>query len=365
MDNPTALGVYIFAGGFTRGILRAGFNVVGQLEDGPFGVETSRHNHPAVPVVDNYPEWFLGSIRQVDFVYSNPPCAPFSNAGVSTEKKGVFNTWWRNDPRTSCITRTFSVLENVRPHFWAWESVQGAFKRGRPLVEQLTRQALEMGYSATYVLMNAAHLGVPQVRRRFFCLFHDHVIEDWQYPPVEDRPNYVMTVRSAFRQLYASGYKPSSDDTQKHSQGLHDVLIHTPQGGSLRKTWEKLHPPETWKRKAKGHVIGRPGFNKRRLDYDKVGETVIGGPVQFHPEEDRFLSLREVATLCGYPYDYQFIGTSLNDMYAQVARAVMPPVGHWLGGVVKKSLAAGLRESGNIHLVDLEKGHTERIEQCT
>ena len=196
--TQTALGVYIFAGGFTLGVKEAGFEILAQFEDGAYGVETTRKNHPGLDVFDDQKSWPSERYEgKIGFLYGNPPCAPFSNAGISSLKKGKMHDHWKRDERTNCILRMFEVLEIARPTVWAWESVQLAFKRGRPMIDELTERAAAMGYSASYVLMNAVHLGVPQIRRRFFCVFHKVAI-DWEYPIPPPEP---MTVGDAWKAI--------------------------------------------------------------------------------------------------------------------------------------------------------------------
>lgn len=358
-QQPTAVGAFIFAGGFTLGVKRAGFEVLAQLENGKFGVATTERNHPGLPVhVDpaTWPTAELGA-RGVDFVYGNPPCAPFSVANASPLKKGMHHDWWKRDARVSCIHQEFSLLETLKPRVWAWESVQPAFTRGRELVDELTHVAGTLGYSASYVFENSAHLGVPQQRRRFFCVFHDVRI-DWQYP--DPKTVKMVTVREAFDALNATGlntppvaYKNTYKD---------EFIAQMIPGEGPRETWERLNPEETWVRDSKGKVKGRPGFNSRRLVWDKPSNVHIGGAHLYHPEEHRLTSVKESQVICGYPPSYEFVATSVGDCYTQMARAVMPPVGQWLGENVIRAVRTNDRiTQPEVWLQNLEKGITERL----
>lgn len=357
----TALGVYIFAGGFTLGTRRAGFEVLGQLEDGPYGVATTRRNHPDVPVHPDRERWPLAELAgKVDYVYGNPPCAPFSNAGISHKKIGMMGDWWRNDPRAQCVTRMFGVLEAVRPKVWAWESVQPALRRGRELVDELTHVAQALGYQATYVLVNGAHLGVPQVRRRVFFVFHTVAI-DWQYDrvpamTVRDAWEPILSGRVADTELSASGLPPRY---LTRDSAYMDVLSRTPPGGSLRRIWEREHPPETHVRTAHGTVRGRPRFLDSRLAWDRPSPTLTGGETKFHPDAPRYITLLEQQLLCGYPEGYVFEGNTMANRRAQTAQAVMPPTGEWLGRNVMRALEADVPAdpSAPPTLADLETGH--------
>lgn len=329
-DRPTALGVYIFAGGFTLGVKRAGFNVLAQLEDGRFGVETTRRNHPGLPVHTTLDSWPLEKFRgKVDFVYGNPPCAPWSTAGISHKWKGQdFKTKYLRDPRTSCVYSLFNVLKVVRPKVWAWESVTPALKKGYTMVKELTDGAAAMGYSTTYVLLNSKDLGVPQQRYRFFCVFHKIKIP-WQYPRVSEFTTVREAIKNVPFDLLTDVYPPSKN--------FEKILKHTKEGEGLATAFNRMYPPDKRVLNHRGHVIGRPAFSQFRAFWDKPAGTIIGGAHMFHPVEDRVLSVPETAVLCTYPADYEFIGP-LGDRYCQIARAVMPDVGMWLGDNVRRAL---------------------------
>ena len=68
-----------------------------------------------------------------------------------------------------------------------------------------------------------------------------------------------------------------------------------------------------------------------RLAWDRPAPTVTrecshpGNGRYSHPEQDRLLTVREMALLQGFPADYQFLG-SLSFKYRQIGDAVPPMV---------------------------------------
>lgn len=77
MPRPTALGAYIFAGGFTVGVKRH-FDVLAHLEgDGGYGASSVRLNYPKLPIFygpDRWPLDELAARPTIDLIYGNPPC---------------------------------------------------------------------------------------------------------------------------------------------------------------------------------------------------------------------------------------------------------------------------------------------------
>jgi site-specific DNA-cytosine methylase len=105
----------------------------------------------------------------------------------------------------------------------------------------------------------------------------------------------------------------------------------------------------------KQYRVGRPPFLSWRIAFDKPMRTSGGTPNFIHPWKMRYLSTFETQLLCGYPEDYEFVG-SMIDVYAQISKAVTPPAGRWIAGEVKRALLADKpRKNRGLRLVDFIK----------
>jgi len=166
----TAVGAYVFAGGFTIGVKKH-FDVLCHLEESNYGVATARRNFTGLSIHVGIDSWPIDDLanRKIDFVYGNPPCAAWSQAGSAGHRGGS----WVDSPLVDCTRRHFDLLKTISPRVWAWESVQNAWTKGESFVRELADVAADLGYSTTVWLHDAAHLGVPQHRRRFFMICHD------------------------------------------------------------------------------------------------------------------------------------------------------------------------------------------------
>ncbi|KKL13372.1 hypothetical protein LCGC14_2526410, partial [marine sediment metagenome] len=339
--RPTALGVYIFAGGFTCGVSDH-FDVAAQLEEGNFGAATTRANFPTLPVFTKREEWpSVDRLRELspDLIYGNPPCAAWSAAGST---KGRGKDRWRTDPRVDFHRNMVKTCLDVSPTVWAFESVTQMLSHGKDLVDGFTETAQDAGYSVTTLLTDGLNHGLAQRRRRAFFVAHK-VELDWGDPqPVWKTVGDVL-----------QGVEPW--DYPREHENAHRLLPRLKQGGRLRDIFDEEYPPGT---------KGRPSFILRRLRWDEPSRSIAGNADYIHPLEDRMLAPNELAALCGYPADYQWVG-SLHGLYQQVGRAVLPNVASWLAGVVSHGVrrARSEVEPGMYHLDFLKRAealHKER-----
>lgn len=346
MRKLTAVGAYIFAGGFTLGMSKY-FRVLAHLEDGLHGVATTRLNFPRLPVYTEVRRWPLAELARLkpDVLYSNPPCAAWSAAGIrSAADHARERDRWRTDARVSCVHNCFEAFRQLQPDVWVWESVPRALTSGWEFVQGLTRECTERGYAVTYLVQEASLLGVPQRRRRFMFIAHKYEI-----PWTPGDPSNRVTVGQALR-----GVRP--DIELKLGRKFRRVLVSMrDRVGGIRGFWDERHPVKTRAtrklRDGRRQFVGRPHFLSVRLDPDDVAPTMVGGANWFHWREHRHVSPRESAVLCGFPVSYRW---SSPKPYAEIAQGVMPPVAAWLAKHLARSLRARAPASG-VRRVDIAK----------
>lgn len=333
----TAVGSYIFAGGFTIGVEQS-FKVLAHLEGGPYGVKTFKLNRPDIPVYQDPATWPYENFGHVNFLYCNPPCAPFSVAGRSIYH-GKDN--WRTDLRMSCHDHCFGAAYSLEPDAYCVESVPAAFTRGRELFDRRAEEAMSRGYSVTHLLEDARWFGLPQKRKRYMFIAHRHELEmhktNWQP---------VVPLLPFLEELPDAGFYPKFKDPAKL-----EVVKATPQGTGTRGAWMQLNPdPDKWERHA-GGVKGRPRFCEYRAAADRPMGAYIGNFV-IHPKKHRFLGLEEVKAVCGFPPEWKFYDE--RKAFSEVARGVLPPVGAWVARSVAQSIRRGKQvTSPSVRVLDL------------
>lgn len=327
-EAPTAIGAYIFAGGFTLGVSKH-FRVKAHLEGSWYGVKTSQLNFPGLDAYVKSPLWPLEQLHgrhDTAFLYCNPPCAPFSQAGATM--RGGTNAW-KTDPRLKCWKECFVAFEALQPTVFAVESVVRAYTAGEPFIRGLEELVHQMGYSTTHVFVDAKNFGMAQKRKRYFFVAHK-VEMDF------DRPTYLHpVVNDILATVTDPGYIPRWKDKS------HEALVpFLPSHASFRAMWEELYDSSECERNAQGGVVGRPRIFIHRVD----GEDLIGtitGDYFVHPTEDRFLGMNELKVLNGFPQDYWLEGPP-GGHASLLARGVCPDVAEWLAGRARAAVDRGV-----------------------
>lgn len=331
MDKPTALGAHIYAGGHTVGVRQAGFDAPVHLEEWTFGVETAKRNLGVEVRVgpENWrPREFQGL---VNWLYSNPPCAAFSVAGVKNGARkaaGANVDRWRADARMQHTLRCFDLVDEVEPDVFSWECVAQAEKAHEFQADRV-RFCHERGYDAHCLLLDVADCGLPSRRRRFFFVASR----------LEFDARRPCSPRSCPREAWA-GLDPGP--LLPGSKTNIAVLRTMPPGrGDLAEHWTRVNCGTKRQEHDTGGAIahGRPGFVNKRLGWDEPAFTVAGGQHLFHPDECRPITPAEQAALLGYPRGYEFVGAP-SSQYAQIGKAVTPPAGRWLGEQVMRAVTA-------------------------
>lgn len=341
----TAVAAYVYAGGFSVGVRRAGFDVLCHLEgDNGYGVPDAKLNWPELPIYFGPSRWPMKELSDfgVDFLYANPPCAIFSAMGIRTTRGAE---GWRTDARLDHWWDSFRALEQVRPRAWALESVCQAYTTGRGVIDEMTKRALMMGYSVSHLFISAMNHGIPQDRKRFFIVAHKQPrfrpqLLNYAPPP---------TCGEAMAEVGDPGeYTPLNEN---HRLALRECQP----GERLCNAWMRLNPNFDENRNDRGQVIGRPSFQDRRLDPAEVMGAFLGDKF-FHWEQERLLGVNEMKALCGYPQDFK-LAPPQRGWPSMLARAVMPPVGEWLARSVASTLSDAEGSWGDRRVFKVDTRH--------
>ncbi|MFT0802971.1 DNA cytosine methyltransferase [Bacillus swezeyi] len=148
-------------GGMSAGFQNAGFSILKAYEIWEPAIQTYKLNfeHPVVKQDISNVKEVLTDLKKmdVDMVIGGPPCQDFSHAGK------------RIEGTQADLTMAYAqIIRNIKPKWFVMENVDRAQKS---LAYSRARSYFkEANYGLTEIVLDASKCGVPQKRRRFFCI---------------------------------------------------------------------------------------------------------------------------------------------------------------------------------------------------
>lgn len=294
------------AGGLDLGFKMAGHEIVWANDLYGDAVETYRANIGNHIVCEDIATIPSKDIPPCDIVIGGFPCQGFSVANTKRHE---------GDSRNKLYLQLLRVIRDKKPKFFVAENVKGIlhFAKGKAFAKIL-EDMRGLGYRVQTRLFNTADYGVPQKRERVvFVGVRNDVEFDYAFPePTHGKDGDGLWGRERWVGIGAAlAILPDPDkpnDIPNHSYSKYKLNFN-------------------------GYIGHRP------IDPDKPAPTVTargddkGGVVILpHPNGLRRMTGRELATVQGFPLDFEFKGP-LSSVYRQIGNAVPPPFA--------KAIAAG------------------------
>jgi len=271
-------------------------------------------------------------LESVDVVNTVCPCAGLSSLSTSASSTNEANDWM--------ITSAKYVLENVQPKvFWGENAPRLASKMGEPVVEKLRKIADANGYTFSLLQTKSILHGLSQTRdRSFYFFWKDDMVPMLDY--IQEPPgNIAQDIRDAGNRAFDPMSKilcndkiPSENPYYRYVlEVIHGGITHKEFSHSLEKTanimdYIEEHTDysqvEPWMREngfekeanrcLTMHKKLKSGGNIMRKNVevpcDKVGAFVGHLPSMLtHPDEDRFLTVREALHIMRMPDDFELL----------------------------------------------------------
>lgn len=364
-----SIDVYCFAGGFTVGVVQAGFELVAKREgESAFGAAAATSNRHILG--ENWQleasEARFWTPTSAEAIFANPPCSGFSVRSVhvpvkGTDKKNTPVSEWTNGFRginSSINSCMHDIVEYAAKcpelQVVVFESVQQAGKLGLPLMKTL-RDKLEVLSGFEWDLHH---------------VFHNNISCGGN----SDRPRYFFVAsRIPFGVLPTptEGVVPRAVDVLMPDLAGRDGN-HTPNTAEARRIKSLLETGVEWNARecvsqaAKRYVDANgikalkalDSWDTPRLAYFERREfrpdqyqprrwaadapcPVITGKLQesVHPTKPRVLTLREGARALGYPEDWSLAEYKT---CAWLGKGIPVHSGRWIAESVKRCINGDL-----------------------
>lgn len=297
-----AIDLFSGCGGLTVGLKLAGFKVVGAVEKEKLAVETYRRNHRKTKVkhgdirdldVAEFRRELKLRRGRLDLLAGCPPCQGFSSLRTLQGARKI------RDKRNDLVFEFLRFVKEFKPKAIMMENVPGLASDHR--IKSLCRSLRGMGYSCEFRVIDAAHHGVPQRRRRMILL-------GGKYGRVSFAPEMekMVTVRDAIKGLPLP--KKSNDPLHRtlahYTAKVARIIRRVPtNGGSLRALGNRLQLACHENCDGFNDIYGRMAWND-------VAPTITSGCINpskgrfLHPRQHRAITLREAALLQTFPAGY-------------------------------------------------------------
>lgn len=298
-------GTFVCGGGSTMGYKLAGFEHVGGVELTEHYSRLYKENHnPKYFYTQDIREWnnsndLPNELFNIDLLDGSPPCASFSTAGARERKWGKEKEYEGHTQKTDDLVFEYvKTINKLKPKTFLMENVSGLIKGNAKLyVKKIFKQLELIGYNFQLFSINAASLGVPQMRQRVFIIGHK---KEYNLPKLKLEFNEpTISFETATKEFwYLGGNKLSQS--------------------GVGKIWDET---QIGHNHIKAFGMCKPALNKPANTITATACLMNGSRDIKHPIEKRELNKQEFCVLQSYPLDYNF----LNENYSCIGRSV-PPV---------------------------------------
>lgn len=318
-------------GGLDLGFERAGFDITIANEYDSTIWETFKINHPKTMLIQ-------GDIRTVDEgkfpsnidgIIGGPPCQSWSEAG---SLKGI------NDSRGRLFYDYIRILRKVKPKFFLAENVSGMLaNRHSEAVKNIINLFEDSGYNVTVTLVNAKDYGVAEERKRVFYIgFRKNLGINFVFPKgsTED-DNKKITLRDIIWDLKDTAI-PALPKNKKNPDAINNNEYYV---GSYSTIFMSRNRVKSWDEQAfTVQASGRqcqlhPQAPKMKFISQNKREFAKG-----YEHLYRRMTVREIARIQGFPDDFKFIYTDVDNAYKMIGNAVPVNLAYEIALEIKKVL---------------------------
>lgn len=388
-ENPSLSFIDLFSGcgGFTLGMVRAGFRCLAAIDSNKEAVAVFRKNFPDVPHVlekdltlfsPNELKVLIGD-EEVDVIVGGPPCQGFS----TVRQRDGANSGPRliEDQRRYLYQEFLRYIELFLPRVWIMENVVGIKSAdGGRYFTRVQQEARAIGYRVHSQVEKACELGIPQKRVRQLIIGTRLNLPNYfpvelkralravkspklgeaicDLPPLEagageEEAEYDMARRKAHVAKYGRRYLYGTLEVQRATKlTAHRARPHSERDlRDFAKLREGEHCAKAIKR---GEVFefpyDRTTFKDRytRQHRNELCSTIVAhlskdGLMFIHPTQRRSLTPREAARIQSFPDWFEFPVTRTHQ-FRVIGNAVPPLIGEAVGITVRSYLELTMKK---------------------
>lgn len=333
----TIISLFSGCGGLDLGFEKAGFTVPIANEFDKTIWETFEINHPGTKLIKGD----IRNIKEEDFpdnidgIIGGPPCQSWSEAGAL---RGI------EDARGQLFYEYIRILRDKQPKFFLAENVSGMLaNRHSEAVKNIISMFEECGYDVSITLVNAKDYGVAQERKRVFYIgFRKDLGIDFKFPvgSTED-DSLKLTLKDIIWDLQETAV-PTLDKNRHNPKAINNNEYFT---GSYSPIYLSRNRVKSWDEQAfTVQASGRQcQLHPQAPKMVKVGHNdcrFVEGKEHLY----RRMTVREVARVQGFPDDFKFLYTNVDDAYKMIGNAVPVNLAYEIACAIKSVLEDKINE---------------------
>lgn len=271
-----------------------------------------------------------------------PPCQGFSMAGNIGRK-------FLDDDRNSLFKEFARVVSIINPDYFVIENVARLYTHNKEKSKiEIINTFENQGYHVSCKVLNTVDFGVPQLRNRI--IFIGNKISNNIIFPKNSIDNTPKTVKEAIHDLPVLQSGETSNIynhiAMKHSNQMLEKMFYVSDGGNRCEIPNNIRPKS-------GDIRKYIRYNSKKPSFCITGDM----RKVFHYEQNRALTVRELARLQSFPDSFEFKGTSISQQQ-QVGNAVPPLFAQHIASSILEMIK---NDKQNIETV-LEKHQTEKYQ---
>ena len=380
LSEHTVIDFFCGAGGFSEGFRQQGFKVVMGIDIWRPAIDTHNLNHGLNDDTNDILDYWgedsadvkkIEELPDTDFIIGSPSCTTFSmsnRAGKADKTSGIqlieaylrivavkkhqskshLRGWYmENVPKSKDHIREEYTFTNLHLADWA---------------KSLGKNPVEIALRIKGEVLNAGDYGAPQERKRF-------IVGEWVSTGEFISPIKTHKVHRKSADLRSK--MPKTNSTQKnkvwtdpnypnltlpaikitdhfYDTGLYEVEWETAQHLKTNHPFMgKMAFPENENRTCRTITATKSAKTREAFIYDSERKRKGNG-------EYRTPTIREIASLMGFPYTYQFVGSEATK-WKQIGNSVCPHM--------SSALAKALRRKMGLSEVPLQKIEFMEVKQ--
>lgn len=322
------ISLFAGAGGMDLGFKQAGFNIVLANEYDKSIWATYEKNHQAPLLKGDIRRFSADDFPECDGIIGGPPCQSWSEAG---SLRGI------NDERGQLFFDYIRILKAKQPKFFVAENVSGMLaKRHNQAVQNIIECFEQAGYHVFIKMLDAYDYGIAQNRKRVFYVGfrQDLNISNFDFPSAMENKIVLKDIIFDLKDNAIPALENNKTNGCDCTISNHEYFI----GGyssiyMSRNRVREWHEPSFTIQASGRQAPQHPNAPKMI----KLAENVF----EFDKpnlKNYRRLSVRECARIQGFPDDFEFVYTSVNDGYKMIGNAVPVALAYQVAKCIKQTL---------------------------